>query len=99
VGALVFLLLMTTEKFAQPLISVIINDRVESKHRATTLSTVALLAQIPYILLMLMFAQIVESTTIRYLFAFIILILVLSLGWVIVNSATRRALMRIGART
>lgn len=59
-GIGLFFLLNTIEKFAQPLTSVVINSRIDSKHRATTLSTLALFSQIPYTILVLGFAQLTE---------------------------------------
>lgn len=59
-GVGLFFLLNTIEKFAQPLTSVIINSRIDSKHRATTLSTLALFSQIPYTILVLGFAYLTE---------------------------------------
>lgn len=57
-GGLIFLILMTVEWLASPLISIIVNQRIESKYRATTLSTIALLSQIPYIFLVFVFAEV-----------------------------------------
>jgi len=68
VGASIFFLLMLAEKLSQPLISVIVNQRIDSKHRATTLSALSLFSQIPYILLVFGFAYLTELKNIRILY-------------------------------
>lgn len=68
VGGLFFLLLMFFEKIAQPLVSLLINERTPSKYRATTLSTLSLVTQLPYVVLVMGFAWIVESQYIPYLY-------------------------------
>lgn len=67
-GIGLFFLLNTIEKFAQPLTSVIINSRIDSKHRATTLSTLALFSQIPYTVLVIGFAYLTEPRSIHILY-------------------------------
>lgn len=68
VGGIVFLLLMTSEKVAQPLVSLIVNEHIESRHRATVLSTLSLFTQIPYVFLVMGFAWMTESRYIPYLY-------------------------------
>ena len=68
VGGVVFLLITTAEKLSQPLISTLVNERIDSKHRATTLSTLSLISQIPYIVLVLFFAQLTEPGSINVLY-------------------------------
>ncbi len=76
-------LLNTIEKFAQPHISVIINSRIDSKHRATTLSTLALFSQIPYTILVLGFAYLTEPRSINILYGVYLFISVILLYAVI----------------
>lgn len=59
-GALVFLLLNISEYVSAPVISSVINENIDSRHRATTLSTLSLFSQIPYIILVSFFATLVE---------------------------------------
>ncbi len=67
-GGLIFIVMMSAEKLGEPLISVLINDRVDSQHRATTLSTLALISQIPYIVLVLFFAKFTDIANIHWLY-------------------------------
>ncbi len=61
-GAVVYLVINLTENIAKPLISSLINERIDSKHRATTLSTLSLVTQIPYIILVTFFAFTTEAS-------------------------------------
>lgn len=88
-GIGLFFLLNTIEKFAQPLTSVIINSRIDSKHRATTLSTLALFSQIPYTVLVLGFAYLTESRSINILYgAYFFISLLLLIAVVKIKNAT-----------
>lgn len=69
-GGTVFLFLMVAEYIAQPYISLIVNERIDSKYRVTTLSTLALISQIPYILLVLFAAHLTEVENIKSLYIF-----------------------------
>ncbi len=68
VGGIVFLLLMSSEKLVLPLVSLIINERIDSKHRATTLSTLSLVTQLPYVILVMQFAWLTEAQNIPKLY-------------------------------
>lgn len=72
-GITIFLVMMLAEKLSQPLISVIVNHRIDSKHRATSLSTIALLSQIPYIILVFGFAHLTQPANIQVLYIVFIL--------------------------
>ncbi len=67
VGGIVYLIIMVTQGLARPIVSSLINERIDSKHRATTLSTLSLITQIPYIILVTFFASLVEVQNIAYL--------------------------------
>lgn len=67
-GFTIFLAVTTLSILSRPLISVIINKKIGSKHRTTTLSTVALIAQIPYITLVLAVPMVTELSNITLLY-------------------------------
>jgi MFS family permease len=48
-------------KLASPWISILVNKRIESKNRATTLSTVALMTKIPYVLVAITAGKLIEE--------------------------------------
>jgi MFS family permease len=68
IGAGYYLVINSVENIAKPLTSSIINERIDSKHRATALSTLALFSQIPYIILVLFFALMTEKQNLPHLF-------------------------------
>lgn len=78
-GGLVFLIIMVIERIAEPLISILINHKIDSKHRATILSTEALIGRIPYIILVLFFVQFTTPTKINYLFVLYSIIMFITL--------------------
>jgi MFS family permease len=67
VGAGYFLVMNIIRNMVGPLTSSLINDRIDSKHRATTLSTLALFSQIPYIILVVGFAFMTEAANLPML--------------------------------
>jgi MFS family permease len=67
VGAGYFLAMNIIRNMVGPLTSSLINDRIDSKHRATTLSTLALFSQIPYIILVVGFAFMTEAANLPIL--------------------------------
>jgi MFS family permease len=60
-GILIYLLLSIITQIIQPLISITINSRVDSKYRSTTLSTLAFIGQIPYIIFLFFFPFLFEQ--------------------------------------
>jgi len=62
-GIISMTLIAVVGKFASPWISIIINKRIESKNRATTLSTVALMTKIPYVFIAILAGKMVEEGT------------------------------------
>lgn len=68
VGGGIYLVINIMENLARPLISSLINERIDSKHRATTISTLSLFSQIPYVVLVSFFAVMTEPYLIDQLF-------------------------------
>ena len=60
-GAFVFVLLTISGSLTELWNSVILNAHVRSKDRATALSTLSFLVQIPYVLVVIVFAQSIEN--------------------------------------
>lgn len=85
-GGLYYLIINGLENIIKPLTSSIINEHTDSSHRATTLSTLALFSQIPYIFLTMLFAFMTEPQNLPKLFWLYVFGLVVSLF------ATSRAL-------
>jgi len=75
VGALYYLVINSIENITKPLTSTIINEHTDSSHRATTLSTLALFSQIPYIILTMVFAYMTETQNLPTLFWIYVVIL------------------------
>ena len=68
VGGGLYLILNAAENIARPLVSSIVNERIDSKHRTTTLSTLSLISQAPYIILVTFYAGATEQGKISNLF-------------------------------
>lgn len=77
-GLIVFFLIFTAEKLFKPLSSVIVNENIESTNRATALSTLTFIAQIPYVILLIFFIGFIEVGNLNILMTVFILILLLS---------------------
>jgi len=60
-GIFSMILIMIAGRLATPWISIIVNKRIDSKNRATTLSTVALLTKIPYVLVAVAAGKMIEE--------------------------------------
>nr|MBP7928294.1 MFS transporter [Patescibacteria group bacterium] len=60
-GIVTMIVITIAGKLATPWISIIVNARIESKYRATTLSTVALLTKLPYVLVAITAGQMIEK--------------------------------------
>lgn len=61
-GIFSMIIIAISGKLASPWISIIINKRIESKYRATTLSTVALMTKVPYVLIAVLAGRMVEDS-------------------------------------
>lgn len=60
VGLIPMFVIALAGSFAHPWMSIVVNREVESRHRATALSTVALLAKLPYVLLAVIAGKMIE---------------------------------------
>lgn len=65
-GVLVLIVITLGGSVASPWISAIINKDIESKYRATTLSTMAFIAKIPYVLLAVIAGNLIQQGNLRY---------------------------------
>lgn len=61
-GIIAMILIATAGKLSSPWISIVVNKKIESKYRATTLSTVALVTKIPYVLIAVIAGKMVENS-------------------------------------
>lgn len=81
-GIFPMLMISLAGGFAYPWISVVVNREIESKHRATALSAVALLTKIPYVMLAVIAGKMIEQQQLpRFMFIvgiFIMMSVVLS---------------------
>lgn len=60
-GIVALLLIAMAGKLANPWISIVVNKKISSKYRATTLSTVALMTKLPYVLVAVVVGGLIES--------------------------------------
>jgi len=74
-GALVFLAITISGSLSQIWTSVILNSHVHSKDRATAISTLSFLVQIPYVLVVILFGNMIAdgSASVFYLIAGVLL--------------------------
>lgn len=70
-GILVLALIRLSGTLLVPWVSIVVNEHVESQYRATTLSTVALVAKIPYIAAAIAAGRMVEAGTFWLFNAFV----------------------------
>ncbi|MEO8581728.1 MAG: MFS transporter [Patescibacteria group bacterium] len=66
-GIAYFIVLMTWERVAYQIMTVSANERIASGHRATALSVLALISQVPYVVIMFFFASWTEPAQIPFL--------------------------------
>jgi len=67
-GAITFILIYVAQELARPFILGRINRGVESSHRATAISTVSLLSDIPYLILVIGFGSMLGLSNLKYLY-------------------------------
>ncbi len=60
-GIISMILITIAGRLASPWISILVNKKIESKNRATTLSTVALMTKIPYVLAAITAGKMIEN--------------------------------------
>lgn len=84
-GILPMLLISITGSLAYPWVSIVVNRHTPSRHRATTLSVIALLAKLPYVLLAVVAGKMVEAQRLPLFLLSYGSVILLSLGitWVI----------------
>ena len=91
IGAIYYLVINSIENVAKPLTSTIINEHTDSKHRATTLSTLALFSQVPYILLVTVFANMTETSNLpKLLIIYGVILIAITLHRIINSTITAR---------
>ncbi len=80
-GVASFLLVYMAQEIVKPFYLTLINRNTASEHRATAISTVALIGQFPYIVVTVFFGALLEIENIAYLYAgFSLLIILYSLN-------------------
>ncbi len=89
-GILYFVMIMIGEKLSQQILTVGANERLASSHRATALSVLALITQIPYIVLMFFFANLTETDQITHLISGFAFVAVLAAVFTAVAKIRRR---------
>lgn len=80
-GGFILILLMILSIYSEVTVSSVVNKNIESTHRATTLSTVSLISNIPYVLIAIFFGQIASVSGINYYY---LLMLTFSLLFLII---------------
>jgi MFS family permease len=60
-GLIVITLIIASGSLSQPWVSVVVNREIDSKYRATTLSTISMVIKIPYILVAVLAGGIIEA--------------------------------------
>lgn len=96
-GVAVFTLIAISGRVSAPFVSLVVNHNIDSKNRATTISTVSLIKQLPYILVVMLIPQIAQETNISNLFLIMIGILItgLILGLVVFSIQQKNTKKRI----
>lgn len=61
IGALVLTLIVAAGSLAQPWVSVVVNRELDSKYRATTLSTISMVTKVPYILAAVVAGKLIQD--------------------------------------
>lgn len=84
-GAIIILIFTISRNFSRPLISSVVNERIESKYRATTISVLTLLSNIPYIIIVLFFAKITDSENIHIFFTGFLITITICLILIMLN--------------
>jgi MFS family permease len=64
-GALILAMILGVEALASPWVSVVVNREIDSRYRATTLSTISMATKVPYILVAVVAGGLIENGLIR----------------------------------
>lgn len=84
-GIISMILIGIVGDLSYPWISIVVNKKIESKYRATTLSTVALLTKLPYVLVAVLAGRLIDGGKLPYFnFATAFVVLALGLGTFVV---------------
>jgi len=95
-GIISMVLIAVAGKLATPWISIIVNKRIESRYRATTLSTVALMTKIPYVLIAVAVGRMVENGTLTVfnLWVGIVIVSIAFVGSLVVKFSNHQRALR-----
>lgn len=91
IGVIVFSVISVTGSLAQVWTSVVLNSHVQTKDRATALSTLSFLVQIPYVFVLVTLSDIASQNELRLLY--IIIGLLLALGSVSFYRAEKSSIL------
>jgi len=83
IGALIFVFLIISGELAEPWRSTVINKYVESKYRATVISTMQFFVQMPYVLIAMFFGFMIEKNIVQDFYLAIGAIMIISILWTI----------------
>ncbi len=81
IGMVVFLCITVTGQLSSPWRSTIINKYIDSKYRATTISTLQFFIQIPYVIIALVFGTMIESNVVQIFYLFVGMLMLMSILW------------------
>lgn len=81
VGFFVFLCLTVTGQLADPWRATVINKYIDSKYRATTISTLQLFIQIPYVVIAILFGTLIETQTVKLFYLLVGFIMLCAVIW------------------
>lgn len=80
-GAIVFLFLIVSGELAEPWRSTIINKYVESKYRATAISTMQFFVQLPYVIIAMFFGAMIENNLVQIFYIIVATFMLFSILW------------------
>lgn len=81
IGAVIFLFIIITGELAEPWRSTIINKYVESKYRATVISTMQFFVQLPYVLIAMFFGMMIDKNFVQSFYLGVGGAMILSIFW------------------
>ena len=87
-GIISFTSIYMAQELAKPYITSLVNKNTDSRHRATALSTVSLMSELPYMVLVIFFGSFIEVDSIRYLYLIFTITLFI---YIIVRKAPKRS--------
>ena len=84
-GIITIFMLFFAGTLAFPWASIVVNKEISAKYRATTLSTLALITKIPYVLLAVLAGNLVEKNQLHIFMIGTGIVLLATLGWNVVS--------------